>query len=58
MGISGGLDSFWQCGEGLVWAYSESSTIWDTNGKVGEDCEDSIREGGFEGEVMGDFMNG
>ena len=43
---------------GSGWAYSESSTIWDTNGKVGEDCEESIREGGFEGEVVGYFMDG
>ncbi len=39
-------------------AYSESSTIWDSNGKVGEDREESIRERVFEGEVVGDFMDG
>lgn len=44
--------------EGLVRAYSESSTIWDPNGKVGEDGEESIRKRRFESEVVGDFMNG
>ncbi len=40
------------------WPYSESSTIWDSNGKVGEHGEESIRERGFEGEVVGYFMDG
>ena len=39
-------------------AYPESSAIWDSNGKVGEDGEESIRERGFEGEVVGDFVDG
>ena len=38
--------------------YPESSTIWDSNGEVGEDGEESIRKRGFEGEVVGDFMDG
>ena len=43
---------------GSNWAYSESSTIWDSNGKVGKDGEESVCERGFEGEVVGDFMDG
>lgn len=43
---------------GSGWAYSESSTIWDSNGKVGEHGEESIRERGFEGEIVRDFMDG
>ena len=43
---------------GSNWAYSESSTIWNSNGKVGKDGEESIRERGSKGEVMGDFMDG
>ena len=43
---------------GSGWAYSESSTIRDSNGKVGKDGEESIRERGSEGEVVGDLMDG
>lgn len=45
-------------GIGCGWAYSESSTIWDSNGEVGEDSEESVCKRGFEGEVVGDFMDG
>ena len=38
--------------------YSERCTVWDSNGEIGEDCKESVRQRRLEGEVVGDLMNG
>lgn len=36
----------------------ESSAVGYSNGKIREDGHQSVRQGGFEGQVVGDFMDG
>ena len=52
-----GLTLAWHVGRDWL-RYPECGTVWDADGKIGKDGKESICEWSFEGEVVGDFMNG
>lgn len=41
-----------------VVTYSERSAVRNTNGKVGEDGDQTVETGASESQVMGDFVDG